>query len=597
MENASDARGIDAVAMESSPAEVTLVLNTYNRSDLLPRAITAVTAQSVGGWELVVVDDGSTDDTPTVLAALADDRIRSTRHPNMGLTASRNAGAQLARGEWIAFIDDDDEIEGDWWKLLGSAITPEVGIVFAGHHRVTPDGAHMGITGPGAMSNGLGTVVGSFLPGTWIMRRSVFEACGGYLDGLPFIHQNELLVRAVPTAASMGLGTAAIADPVLRYTVRPPEDRPMVWPRYALDGGRWIRARHAQAFDADTSGRANLDSVIGVAAAREGRLDLARRHLGRAARAQPSSPKRWTRLLATTHRSIARRVWGRPTGPVDRPLPLPAVHQLTGPHRHTEDHYFLPWTYQRNSQASADVAGTPYWEKPSLNSVLYQEPVYRWAQRLVRRRGIDTVLDVGTGSGVKLEKYILPVARRTIGLDQGSGIQLARERCPQIEWIDGDLMAEETWSTPDARPGLTICADVIEHVEDPVTLLDGIRRIVGGSGMLIISTPDRLRYDQPDRLGPPGNPRHVREWSRDEFELLLESCGFEIIERRRFLPRGYRPTVLELKRQVWRALHLRRIPDRRSNAAWLCRIEPIAARQLAELPWRLPEGADVGSDA
>jgi hypothetical protein len=63
----------------------------------------------------------------------------------------------------------------------------------------------------------------------------------------------------------------------------------------------------------------------------------------------------------------------------------------------------------------------------------------------------------------------------------------------------------------------------------------------------------------------------VREWTRDEFELLLESVGLQIVDRRRFLPRGYRLTLLEVKRIVWRVLHLQAVPDRRSNTAWLCR--------------------------
>jgi 2-polyprenyl-3-methyl-5-hydroxy-6-metoxy-1,4-benzoquinol methylase len=121
------------------------------------------------------------------------------------------------------------------------------------------------------------------------------------------------------------------------------------------------------------------------------------------------------------------------------------------------------------------------------------------------------------------------------------------------------------------RFDLLVCADVIEHVEQPVFLLRRLAELLADGGQLLISTPDRMRFDLPTPLGPPNNPRHVREWTRDEFELLLESVGLQIVARRRFLPRGYRLTLLEVKRIVWRVLHLQAVPDRRSNTAWLCR--------------------------
>ena len=87
---------------------ITVILCTYNRDTLLPQAIQSVLEQSLGDFELIVVDDGSSDNTKAVVDQFIDSRIRYVYQKNAGLAAGRNRGLSLAKGEWIAFIDDDD---------------------------------------------------------------------------------------------------------------------------------------------------------------------------------------------------------------------------------------------------------------------------------------------------------------------------------------------------------------------------------------------------------------------------------------------------------------------------------------------------------
>jgi glycosyltransferase involved in cell wall biosynthesis len=93
---------------------VTAIIATYKRAALVPRAIESVRNQTYSNLEIIVVDDGSPDDTESVVRAIPDERIRYIRHEkNKGLPAGRNTGIRAAKGEYIAFLDDDDEWRAD----------------------------------------------------------------------------------------------------------------------------------------------------------------------------------------------------------------------------------------------------------------------------------------------------------------------------------------------------------------------------------------------------------------------------------------------------------------------------------------------------
>lgn len=87
---------------------ISAVITTYNRASIVPRAIASVLAQTRPVEELIVVDDGSRDNTAEVVGSYGPP-VRYVHQENRGLSAARNTGAREARGGWIAFLDDDDE--------------------------------------------------------------------------------------------------------------------------------------------------------------------------------------------------------------------------------------------------------------------------------------------------------------------------------------------------------------------------------------------------------------------------------------------------------------------------------------------------------
>jgi Glycosyl transferase family 2 len=108
---------IERATLRGAPL-VSVVLPTRDRRDLLPRAIDSVQKQSYGNWELLIVDDGSVDSTAEFLAGLAGERLRCFRHHGAGACAARNVALAQARGDLIAYLDDDNMMHPGWLKAV-----------------------------------------------------------------------------------------------------------------------------------------------------------------------------------------------------------------------------------------------------------------------------------------------------------------------------------------------------------------------------------------------------------------------------------------------------------------------------------------------
>lgn len=85
-----------------------IVIPAYNRAYILPRAIASVQVQTESDWELIVVDDGGSDNTEELIKNYNDPRIQYTRQDNAGPGMARNRGMDMAQGEWVTYLDSDD---------------------------------------------------------------------------------------------------------------------------------------------------------------------------------------------------------------------------------------------------------------------------------------------------------------------------------------------------------------------------------------------------------------------------------------------------------------------------------------------------------
>jgi len=192
----------------ANPPLVSVVLPTYNRAHLLRRAIVSVLSQSMADFELIVVDDASTDDTESVVQRLAaqDRRIRYVRRPgNGGPAGARNTGLAAARGEFVAFQDSDDEWLSGRLELTLAPFRQSgaetLGLVTCGMLRPQPNGgtyrfppaALLGAEADLAKQITLHT--DAAFTQTWLARRSVLEAAGGFDEALYVWDDWEYLLR------------------------------------------------------------------------------------------------------------------------------------------------------------------------------------------------------------------------------------------------------------------------------------------------------------------------------------------------------------------------------------------------------------------
>ncbi len=199
------------MALPNPRPAISVVIPTYNRAHLLPRAIQSVLSQGFAEFELIVVDDNSTDDTPQVIETFSDPRLIYMRQArNGGAAAARNMGIRRARGQYVAFLDDDDEYLPPFLAETHRAFSlapPSVGLSWCGIRSVemTPTGeknrgerlwqpayasreqAYLAFLHSRRIGTNCGVTV----------RRACFETVGLFDEALPKAEDTDFLTRLV----------------------------------------------------------------------------------------------------------------------------------------------------------------------------------------------------------------------------------------------------------------------------------------------------------------------------------------------------------------------------------------------------------------
>lgn len=156
-----------------------IIIPSYNRLHTLPATIESVLKQNYTDYEVIVADDGSTDGTANWIKEQKDERIKYIWQTNAGVCAARNKGASIAEGEYLIFLDSDDQVTEKWLIDFKQEID-ESGVEVVYCNRFIK----------GKTTDGKGYQ--GFLAGTFAIKKSLFDQIGGYDEALKYGENGDL---------------------------------------------------------------------------------------------------------------------------------------------------------------------------------------------------------------------------------------------------------------------------------------------------------------------------------------------------------------------------------------------------------------------
>lgn len=179
--------------MRTGQSFVSVIMPVYNGADFIAEAVASVWLQDYPALEMIIVDDGSTDDTPYIVASLPGD-ICYLPQVNSGPAAARNRGLEKARGDILAFLDADDLWPANklTWQLPALTDDPSVGLVMGLTQTVrAPAGEESALTLQPVFPPRL-----AFHLGSTLVRRCVFERVGAFDEAMRYSEDVDWFMRA-----------------------------------------------------------------------------------------------------------------------------------------------------------------------------------------------------------------------------------------------------------------------------------------------------------------------------------------------------------------------------------------------------------------
>lgn len=290
-----------------------IIIPTYNRAHLLARAVNSVIEQSLKEWQLIIVDDGSTDNTEEVIKPfLKDRRIVYLKKANSGAAASRNEGVYKSSGDLITFLDSDDEAEGQWLERMTEHLTADApAVVCCGLRRFDAKGVLIDTILPASMEPMFKDVAGRFTNGgVFLMHRKIFLDIGGFDPELRSGQHTELAFRLIPYIKAANIAIKNIMLPLIRVHIHDGERIRFNDNSIYLGAERMLK-KHDALFQKHIPQQLVLLAMAGVSGVRSKRYAQAKQHFWKAIRTKPSSVILWSRWIVSQLPFVRDWVWKR----------------------------------------------------------------------------------------------------------------------------------------------------------------------------------------------------------------------------------------------------------------------------------------------
>lgn len=280
-----------------------VIIPVYNRAYIVSSTIDSVLNQVCKDFEIILIDDGSSDELEKNISYyIVEKALIFHAQPNSGVSAARNIGASLSKGEYLIFLDSDDHVTQNWLSDFEKKINsknPE--IIYCGINRLK-DNNLVEYTNPRDPYKD-GKSFGNVIPGSFCLRSTFFNKIGGYDDNLAYGENTELSFRI-----KMGNPSLEFVDsPNLLYTLHENSHGKNI--RNKMNGLIYTLNKHPQLFKDNKEMKRRFLSIAGVAAIQCNEFKIARELFYKAWKMNFISFKLFTRLVFSCFPFLGKLMW------------------------------------------------------------------------------------------------------------------------------------------------------------------------------------------------------------------------------------------------------------------------------------------------
>lgn len=281
-----------------------IIIPSFNRAQILDNAINSILLQSFTDYEIIIVDDGSKDNTKEIVNKyLQDSRVRYYYQNNKGVCAARNLGATHAKGKYLLFLDSDDQMTTDALNLFYLSVDENNPDVLYGDMISLNSNTKTSVIKKARNPNSNNHGSGIYIPGAFCLTLSIFNKVGGYDESIHYGENTELKFRIQGT------------NPTVTFL-----DKPVLIYEASLDGGSknlqnkikaniYVIEKHSSYFQKNKKLKRLYLQNIAVAYVKLNQLKNARKYFWKAFSVQYNNPKTFIRFIISLFPFLPNKIW------------------------------------------------------------------------------------------------------------------------------------------------------------------------------------------------------------------------------------------------------------------------------------------------
>lgn len=247
-----------------------IIIPTFNRADTLPETLNSVIEQAAENWEIIIIDDGSTDSTRKDLEIyLRDERIKYFFQENSGVSVARNKGVELSRGGHLIFLDSDDKLLPQLISRLNEIKCENYDLIC--WQVLKNINGKYEIWKPKKLEKIYNNITAIFLAGSVCYKKEIFLHAGGFDPKMTFGENYELGMRI---SQVKNINILIFKTPLSQYNL--PQDRTSNSVTNKLNSYLYLYSKHKELYIRDSKSHSGINYLLGYIHEYTGQVELAK---------------------------------------------------------------------------------------------------------------------------------------------------------------------------------------------------------------------------------------------------------------------------------------------------------------------------------